>query len=65
MIKKKLSSKEKVKKKISPKEKVKLVIAALPETVNKKKFCAKHGISRSTFYSWQKKVLTRLSEELT
>ncbi len=53
-----------IKKKLSPKDKVKLVIAALPETVNKKKFCAKHGISRSTFYSWRKRVLTRLAEGL-
>lgn len=53
-----------IKKKLSSKEKIRLVIAALPETVNKKKFCAKHGIPRSTFYSWQKRVLTRLAEEL-
>jgi transposase-like protein len=54
-----------IKKKLSSKEKAKLAIAALSEGTNKKKFCAKHGISRSALYSWQKKVLTRLSEELT
>lgn len=53
-----------IKKKLSPSEKVKLAMAALPETVNKKEFCTKHGISRSALYSWQKRVLTRLSEEL-
>jgi transposase-like protein len=67
MTKKKVASKGKVslrREKVLAKEQVKLVIASLAEGINKTKFCAKHGISRSTLYAWQDVVLTRLSQDL-
>lgn len=44
--------------------KVELVLASLQEGIVISKFCAKHGIARSSYYSWKKAVLEQLSEGL-
>jgi transposase-like protein len=53
-----------LKRKISAKDKVKLAIASFAEGINKTEFCAKHGISRSALYAWQKAILARLADGL-
>jgi transposase-like protein len=50
-----------MKKTISNMEKVKLVLASFQGGTNVKKFCAQHGIPRSTFYRWRNLVLVGLS----
>jgi hypothetical protein len=67
MTKRKVSAKAEARlpgRKVSAKEKARLAVSSLPEGVNKTKFCAKYGISRSTLYAWQGVVLSRLSEDL-
>lgn len=46
----------------SDETKVRLVLASFSKGGSIKKFCAEHGIARSTFYAWRKALLKHLSE---
>ena len=53
-----------IKRKFSTREKARLGLASLAEGTNVSEFCAKHKISRSTIYAWQKAILALLAKEL-
>ncbi len=42
-------------------EKVLFVLASIGDEVVVTEFCAKHGIARSSFYSWRKALLASLA----
>jgi transposase-like protein len=54
-----------LKKSFSDFEKVEFVLAGIKEGVVIKDYCNRHGISRSSFYSWKKAVLQQLSKEVS
>ena len=50
---------------ITDTEKVSLALASMIDDVVITNFCTKHGIARSSLYSWRKALLTELSASIS